>query len=73
MGIGLIAGMLPGGLLLIPRSGKSAVAQIGCTILVLAFGLLAATSPSAQFAVDFLNPTFRCHGAPTLRCGVMDS
>jgi BCD family chlorophyll transporter-like MFS transporter len=51
MGIGLIAGMLPGGLLLIPRIGKSAVAQIGCTILVLAFGLLAASGFAASAAV----------------------
>ena len=51
MGAGLIGGMLPGSLLLIPRIGKSAVAQIGCAILVLAFALLAASGFAASDAV----------------------
>ena len=50
MGVGLIGGMLPGSLLLIPRIGKSAVAQIGCTILVLAFALLAASGYAGSAA-----------------------
>ena len=50
MGAGLIGGMLPGSLLLIPRIGKSAVAQIGCAILVLAFALLAASGFAASDA-----------------------
>jgi BCD family chlorophyll transporter-like MFS transporter len=44
MGIGLIASMLIGGLVLIPRMGKRAVTEIGCWILVGSFVGLAGSA-----------------------------
>jgi len=44
MGIGLIASMLVGGLVLIPRKGKRWVTELGCWILVGSFMALGASS-----------------------------
>ncbi len=49
MGVGMAAGMLLGGMRLIPRMGKRRVAGLGCWIMVAAFGSLA-TSGFAQSA-----------------------
>ena len=43
VGVGVVAGMLLGGMRLIPRMGKRWVAGLGCWIMVAAFGGLAAS------------------------------
>lgn len=48
MGIGVIAGMLAGGMWLIPRQGKCAITAAGCWLMVLAFAGLALSAFANQ-------------------------
>ncbi len=48
MGVGVVAGMMLGGMALIPRYGKPIITMLGCGLQALAFGLLAYASVAGQ-------------------------